>query len=75
MAIAGGHSTSAPAVPAATDPAWGPFARPAFLALPILAAIGATLFAIRLTGLPNLLDNEYRVGACVLDVLQHGNWL
>jgi 4-amino-4-deoxy-L-arabinose transferase-like glycosyltransferase len=75
MAMAGGHSTSAPAVPAATDPARGPFARPAFLALPILAAIGATLFAIRLTGLPNLLDNEYRVGACVLDVLQHGNWL
>src|SRR5690349_4070225 len=76
MAMAGGHPTSAPAVPAAaTNPARGPFAPPAFLALSILAAIGATLFAIRLTGLPNLLDNEYRVGACVLDVLQHGNWL
>jgi 4-amino-4-deoxy-L-arabinose transferase-like glycosyltransferase len=40
-----------------------------------LAALSAALFAIRLTGLPNLMDNEYRVGACVLDVLQHGNWL
>jgi len=39
------------------------------------AAVAVALFAIRLTGLPNLLDNEYRVGACVLDVLQHGNWL
>src|SRR4029077_11427237 len=41
----------------------------------LLAAVGVALFAIRLTGAPNLLDNEYRVGACVLDVLQHGNWL
>ncbi len=40
-----------------------------------LAAVGLAFFAIRLAGPPNLLDNEYRVGACVLDVLQHGNWL
>jgi 4-amino-4-deoxy-L-arabinose transferase-like glycosyltransferase len=33
------------------------------------------MFAIRLTGAPTFFDNEFRVGACVLDVLQHGNWL
>src|SRR5262249_4372200 len=31
--------------------------------------------ALRLTGPLNLLDNEYRLGAAVLDVLQNGNWL
>jgi dolichyl-phosphate-mannose-protein mannosyltransferase len=41
----------------------------------LIGAVAVALFAIRLTGLPNLMDNEYRVGACVLDVLQHGNWL
>ncbi|HEY3189098.1 MAG TPA: glycosyltransferase family 39 protein [Solirubrobacteraceae bacterium] len=40
-----------------------------------LTVLAVALFAVRLTGQPNLLDNEYRVGACVLDVLQHGNWL
>ncbi len=40
-----------------------------------LALLGAALFAIRVTSPPNLLDNEYRVGASALDVLQHGNWL
>src|SRR5262249_41763753 len=40
-----------------------------------LTAFGMALFAIRLAGLPNLLDNEYRVGACALDVLKNGNWL
>lgn len=49
-----------------------PRAAPVFAAL---AAVGLAFFAIRLAGPPNLLDNEYRVGACVLDVLQHGNWL
>src|SRR5215470_14631125 len=43
--------------------------------LVLLSGVGAAMFAIRLTGAPNLLDNEFRVGACVLDVLQHGNWL
>jgi 4-amino-4-deoxy-L-arabinose transferase-like glycosyltransferase len=41
----------------------------------LLAAMGVGLFVLRLTGVPNLMDNEYRLGACVLDVLQHGNWL
>src|SRR5215468_7119894 len=43
--------------------------------LALLSCVGAAMFAIRLTGAPNFFDNEYRVGACVLDVLQHGNWL
>jgi 4-amino-4-deoxy-L-arabinose transferase-like glycosyltransferase len=46
-----------------------------WLGLAVLAGIGAVVFAIRMTGPPNLLDNEFRLGACVLDVLQHGNWL
>ena len=45
------------------------------LGLAVLGAVGVALFAIRLTGLPNLMENEYRLGAYVLDVLQHGNWL
>ena len=40
-----------------------------------LALFAAALFVVRATGLPNLLDNEYRVGASALDVLQHGDWL
>jgi 4-amino-4-deoxy-L-arabinose transferase-like glycosyltransferase len=48
---------------------------PSWKELALLAFLGAILFAIRLTGAPNLLENEYRVGACVLDALQHGNWL
>ena len=43
--------------------------------LALLSSVGAATFAIRLTGAPNFLDNEFRIGACVLDVLQHGNWL
>ena len=43
--------------------------------LALLSCVGAAMFAIRLTGAPNFLDNEFRVGACVLDVLQHRNWL
>ena len=43
--------------------------------LALLSCVGAAMFAIRLTGAPNFFDNEFRVGACVLDVLQHGNWL
>jgi Dolichyl-phosphate-mannose-protein mannosyltransferase len=50
----------------APSPAW------AYL---LIAVVAAALFAIRLTGLPNLLDNEYRVGACVLNAIQGGNWL
>jgi 4-amino-4-deoxy-L-arabinose transferase-like glycosyltransferase len=50
-------------------------ARDAWPGLALLSCVGVALFAIRLTGAPNLLDNEFRVGACALDVLQHGNWL
>lgn len=40
--------------------------------------VGATavfLFVIGLTGLPNLMDNERRVGAYVLDAVHNGNWM
>jgi 4-amino-4-deoxy-L-arabinose transferase-like glycosyltransferase len=43
--------------------------------LVLLSGVGIVLSAIRLTGAPNLFDNEFRVGACALDVLQHGNWI
>src|SRR5262245_35183588 len=61
-------------------PRWLPRAVPATLrdaspGLALLSCVGVVLFAIRLTGAPNLLENEFRVGAGVLDVLQHGNWL
>jgi 4-amino-4-deoxy-L-arabinose transferase-like glycosyltransferase len=49
--------------------------RDAWPGLALLAWVGVILFVIRLTGAPNLLDNEFRVGASALDVLQHGNWL
>jgi 4-amino-4-deoxy-L-arabinose transferase-like glycosyltransferase len=50
-------------------------ARGVWPGLVLLSCVAAVVFAIRLTGAPNLLDNEFRLGACVLDVLQHGNWL
>src|SRR5262245_7394638 len=37
--------------------------------------VWACLFAINVTGYPNLLDNERRVGAYVLDVVQNGHWI
>jgi 4-amino-4-deoxy-L-arabinose transferase-like glycosyltransferase len=40
-----------------------------------IGAVAVAIFVVRLTGLPNLMENEYRLGAYVLDVLQHGNWL
>jgi Dolichyl-phosphate-mannose-protein mannosyltransferase len=49
--------------------------RPPLAGLAAIGAVAVALFAIRLTGLPNLMENEYRLGAYVLDVLQHGNWL
>src|SRR5262245_65736322 len=45
------------------------------LALAVVTAVAIALFCIRLTGLPNWLDNEYRVGASVLDAIQGGNWI
>src|SRR5262245_36698466 len=67
---AGGAQTLPPAPHA--DPAT---VRDAWPGLALLAGVAVILFVIRLTGAPNLLDNEFRVGACALDVLQHGNWL
>ena len=61
--------------PPSTERATPMTARDVWPGLVLLSCIGVVLFAIRLTGAPNLLDNEFRVGACVLDVLQHGNWL
>jgi hypothetical protein len=45
------------------------------LALAVLAAVAGALFCIRMTGPPNWLDNEYRVGASVLDAIRAGNWI
>jgi 4-amino-4-deoxy-L-arabinose transferase-like glycosyltransferase len=39
-----------------------------------LIAVGVGLFAIALSGIPNLLDNERRVGGYVLDAVQNGHW-
>jgi hypothetical protein len=33
------------------------------------------MFAIAVTGFPNLMDNERRVGAYVQDAVQNGNWI
>src|SRR5437867_407971 len=40
-----------------------------------LGATAIVLFAIALAGQPNLLDNERRVGAYVLDAVHNGRWL
>jgi 4-amino-4-deoxy-L-arabinose transferase-like glycosyltransferase len=39
-----------------------------------VGAIGIAMFAIALSGLPNLMDNERRIGAYVLDAVQNGHW-
>ncbi len=44
----------------------------------LFALVGGTavlLFVIGLTGLPNLMDNERRVGAYVLDAVHNGHWM
>jgi 4-amino-4-deoxy-L-arabinose transferase-like glycosyltransferase len=41
----------------------------------VLFILWLVLFAIGITGQPNLLDNERRIGAYALDVMQNGNWL
>jgi 4-amino-4-deoxy-L-arabinose transferase-like glycosyltransferase len=41
----------------------------------VLGLFALALFVVRLTGLPNLFDNECRLGESVLDVVQNGNWL
>jgi 4-amino-4-deoxy-L-arabinose transferase-like glycosyltransferase len=45
------------------------------MALTVVTAVASALFCIRLTGLPNWLDNEYRIGASVLDAIRAGNWI
>jgi 4-amino-4-deoxy-L-arabinose transferase-like glycosyltransferase len=45
------------------------------LALAVVTAVALVLFGIRLTGPPNWLDNEYRIGASVLDAIRAGNWI
>jgi 4-amino-4-deoxy-L-arabinose transferase-like glycosyltransferase len=40
-----------------------------------LAFVWAAMFAIALSGAPNLMDNEWRIGSYVLDVVQNGNWV
>ncbi len=41
----------------------------------MVTVIAVGIFAIALSGFPNLMDNERRIGAYVLDAVQHGNWL
>jgi 4-amino-4-deoxy-L-arabinose transferase-like glycosyltransferase len=41
----------------------------------LLLVIAGSMFAIALSGYPNLMDNERRVGAYVLDAVQNGHWL
>lgn len=42
----------------------------------LLALLTLTLFALRVTGPPNLIDNDQeRPASYVLDVLRHGHWL
>ncbi len=45
------------------------------LALAVVTFVALASFCIRLTGPPNWLDNEYRVGASVLDVIRAGHWI
>ncbi|HEY2385501.1 MAG TPA: glycosyltransferase family 39 protein [Candidatus Binatia bacterium] len=45
------------------------------IAILAVCAVAGALFVIRLTGLPNLVDNEFRLGACVLNAVQGGNWI
>src|SRR5579871_5621080 len=40
-----------------------------------LGLFALALFVLRLAGLPNLFDNECRLGESVLDVVHNGNWL
>src|SRR5436305_14938775 len=76
----GGHANERASVgviaaaPAAdTSPIEG--RRPPLLAPVVLTLVAGALFAIRLAGQPDLMDNEYRLGAFVLNAIQGGNWL
>ncbi len=48
---------------------------PPLVAAAVLTVVATALFAIRLAGQPNYMDNEYRLGAFVLNAIQGGNWL
>lgn len=41
----------------------------------VIGLVWLAVFLIALTGYPNLMDNERRVGAYVLDAVQNGHWL
>ena len=45
------------------------------LACGFLCLVALALFGLRLAGPPELVDNEYRVGACVMNAVEGGNWL
>ena len=40
-----------------------------------VALLGIAMFLIAVSGSPNLLDNERRVGGYVLDAVQNGHWM
>ena len=40
-----------------------------------VALLGIAMFLIAVSGFPNLLDNERRVGGYVLDAVQNGHWM
>ena len=52
-----------------------PSSPPTMIVVAMLASLAIAIFAIRLTGLPDLVDNEYRLGATVLSVVQGGDWI
>jgi 4-amino-4-deoxy-L-arabinose transferase-like glycosyltransferase len=52
-----------------------PGGRPSAASFAAIGLVAAALYAIRLTGVPDLMENEYRLGAYVIDILQHGHWL
>lgn len=41
----------------------------------VLGLVWLTMFVIELTGYPDLMDNERRVGGYVMDAVQNGHWL
>ena len=72
MSAAGGSVTR----PIVTDPMEFGFQREpdSFRMRLFIAVAGVALFVIALTGLPNLTDNEHRMGAYVMDAVQNGHW-
>src|ERR1044071_5327701 len=56
-------------------PAQGGTERSASTLYWFILVVGALIFIIALTGYPNLMDNERRIGAYVLDAVQNGHWV